>query len=173
MRVGSVHHDSYTGATLRILETAQTSGGAVTVFELRAPEGWSAGPLHVHPHQVEAMTVLEGALELSCSGHRSVLGVRGHGEVSKGAVHTARNVGAGPLLMRVEFRPALRTADLFVKMFGGAGRRPPKLVPAALRGLVESIGYRDEIRYLWPGAVVGALAGLAAAAAVVRGQLRP
>ena len=46
-------------------------------------------------------------------------------------------------------------------MFAADGRwRPPAFVPAPLRALVESIGYRSEIRYVWPGRVIATGVGL-------------
>jgi len=60
-----------------------------------------------------------------------------------------------------EFRPALRTEQMLKTMFAADGRwRPPAFVPAPLRALVESIGYRSEIRYVWPGRVIATGVGL-------------
>lgn len=133
-------------------------------MELQVEQGWSAGPLHVHPVQSERMRVRQGVFRARSGGKERVLGVGDLIQVPPGEAHTIRLVGPSGVL-EAEFVPALRTDELFELMFAaGFPRRPPRFVPAALRAWVESRGFAEEIRYLWPRRV----AALVAAFGVLR-----
>ncbi|HEX8170476.1 MAG TPA: quercetin 2,3-dioxygenase [Thermoanaerobaculia bacterium] len=54
------------GDTMRVLATAQQTGGAYEVFEMEGPEG-SGPPPHAHPWS-EAYVVLEGEAEVLLDG---------------------------------------------------------------------------------------------------------
>lgn len=81
-------------------------------------------------------------------------------EVPPGTPHTIELLGETGVL-EAEFRPPLRTGELFETMFAADWpRRPPGFVPGALRAWVESRGFASEIRYLWPRRVALATTGL-------------
>jgi mannose-6-phosphate isomerase-like protein (cupin superfamily) len=160
--------DPATGARLRFVETAASTGGASVVMRLSVDDGWSAGPLHVHPAQTERMRVIAGTFAARLGDAERLHGPGDEILVPHGTTHTVHSVdGRGEL--EVAFEPALRTDRLFESMFSDDHpRRPPAWVPAALRAWIESRGYAAEIRYLWPRRVA-LLLGVAAAAGVVVG----
>lgn len=130
-------------------------------MELEVGEGWSAGPLHLHPAQSERMRVLAGVFQARSGEEERVLGAGDGIQVPPSTPHTIRLLGESGVL-EAEFAPALRTEELFEVMFSaGLPRRPPGFVPVALRAWVESRGFSDEIRYLWPRRVVTVFAAAA------------
>jgi mannose-6-phosphate isomerase-like protein (cupin superfamily) len=154
--------DPDTGASLRFVRTAKSSEGESTVLTLGVLRGWSAGPLHVHPLQSERMRVVEGVFQLRRGKDERTLRAGDRIEVVPKTAHTIALVGEAGTL-EAEFAPALRTDELFETMFSATWpRRPPGFVPAALRAWVESRGFEDEIRYLWPRRVGGLFAAMAA-----------
>lgn len=142
--------DPITGARLRFLATAASTGGAAVRMRIVTPSGWSAGPRHVHPYQTERLRVLAGPFEARVGPLTRQLAPGDEIEVPPETRHTITLVGvAGEL--EVEFEPALRTDEMFEAMYVGRfPRRPPAFVPSALRAWIESRGYGDEIRFLWP-----------------------
>jgi hypothetical protein len=133
-------------------------------MQLRAQTGWSAGPRHVHPLQTELVRVLDGSFRAHMGRRELILGPDEELPVPPGTSHTIELIGARGAL-DVSFVPALRTDELFETMFApDSPSRPPSFVPSTLRAWIESRGFGDEIRYLWPrrialvGAVVVALA---------------
>jgi mannose-6-phosphate isomerase-like protein (cupin superfamily) len=154
------------GARLRFVDTEGSTGGASVRMELSVSSGWSAGPLHVHPRQTERLRVIDGVFRGRLGDEVRALGAGEMLEVPPQTPHTvelASRQGA----FELEYRPALRTAELFETMFGARPRRPPGFVPGAVRALAESRGFGDEIRYVWPRRV---LLGLGAAALVLVGR---
>ncbi len=163
---GQTLEDPDTHAVARFLATADSSDGEAVVFELEAPPGWNAGPLHEHPEQVERIEVLSGRL-LARIADDAGLCTRGEDlTLAPGTPHTVENPGPAPARLRFEFSPALRTDRLFERMYGGEmGRRPLLQLPAALRAWVESRAFGEEIHYLWPRRAL--LAAFCAALAAV------
>jgi mannose-6-phosphate isomerase-like protein (cupin superfamily) len=162
--VGQELTDPVSGARLRFRETARSSNGERVTMELEVADGWSAGPLHVHPAQSERMRVTQGVFRARSGPDERMLQVGDRIDVPPGTPHTISLVGRTGML-EAEFVPALRTDELFELMFAATfPRRPPRFVPAALRAWVESRGFADEIRYLWPRR----LAALVAALGVLR-----
>ena len=139
-------------------------------MQLRVREGWSAGPLHVHPRQSERMRILEGVFRVDNGGEERVLHAGDSVDVPPRTRHTIRLLGQSGAL-EAEFVPALRTDELFETMFGaGFPRRPPGFVPSSLRAWLESRGFSDEIRYLWPRRAAAAVAALAILRLLRRGS---
>src|SRR4051794_16074719 len=140
-------------------------------MRLRAQRGWSAGPTHVHPRQTERLRVVDGSFRAHVDGEEVVLTPDDELPVPPGKRHTVELIGAHGTL-DVTFVPALRTDELFETMFAATSpSRPPSYVPSTIRAWVESRGFGDEIRYLWPRRI--ALAGaLATALAFAAGRRR-
>jgi mannose-6-phosphate isomerase-like protein (cupin superfamily) len=155
--VGQELTDPNTGARLRFVRTADSSAGASALVKLDVLEGWSAGPLHVHPLQTERIRVVDGTFHVRCDDEERFLQSGDLIAVPLDTRHTIRLVGASGIL-EAEFVPALRTDELFETMFSNGPRRPPGYVPAVLRAWVESRGYCQEIRYLWPRRAAALLA---------------
>ena len=94
----------------------------------------SLPPEHFHPSQVERFEVLAGAVRAIIDGVERRYEVGETFEVPAGTRH--QMTGDGPARMRWEVRPALRTAEFFEALYGGAG---------AGRDLLTE--FRDEIRF--------------------------
>lgn len=161
--------DPVTGARLRFV-----SVGADTVaMELTVDGDWSAGPPHVHPRQTERLRVLDGSFRALVDGRVELVGPGDEVAVPPATAHTIRLAGPSGRLA-VEFSPALRTGEMFETMFGAEfPRRPPALVPSPLRAWVESLGFGDEIRYLWPRRVAAVVTALLVGAALATRGSRP
>jgi mannose-6-phosphate isomerase-like protein (cupin superfamily) len=168
--LGQELRDPDTGARLRFLGTADSSAGEAIGVRLEVLEGWSAGPLHVHPRQSERMLVVEGVFQLRRGKEERILRAGDRVEVAAKTAHTIRLVTEAGTL-DVEFAPALRTDMLFERMFSATWPRPPGFVPAPLRAWVESRGFGDEIRYLWPRRL-GSLFVAIAVLSLLRGRRR-
>lgn len=154
--------DPDTHARLRFLETAESSKGEAVTVALEVREGWSAGPLHVHPAQRERLRVDAGVFHVRSGDEQRVLRAGDEIDVARGTPHTVRLMGSAGAIV-AEFAPALRTEELFEIMFSGRWpRRPPSFVPSAIRAWVESRGFAGEIRYLWPRRAVTLIAAAAA-----------
>jgi len=147
-----------TGQTVTFLTTA----GPVLELESRLPPGGVRPPLHVHPHQHERFTLLEGRATARLGLRRLRLGPGDVLDVPRGTPHWYSAEG----LLRWELRPALRMADLLAALVHvaerhGTLRGVPH--PAALARVLRAHG--DELRLpLVPWAVQEA--GLAALAAL-------
>jgi quercetin dioxygenase-like cupin family protein len=165
---GQTIEDPQTRAVARFVATAESSNGEAVVLEVDAPPGWSAGPLHEHPEQVELVSVLSGRLRARIEHDEGVCASGEDLTLAPGTPHTVENPGPGPARLRVEFSPALRTDRLFEVMYGRAeGPRLSERVPALVRAWLESRGFPEEIRYVWPRrAMVVALYALVAAASL-------
>ncbi len=166
--------DPDTGARLRFVQTARSTGGEVVMMELAVGRGWSAGPLHVHPSQTERMRVIDGRFHVRCGDEERLLRSGDMITVPMDTAHTIRLIGRSGTL-EAQFVPALRTDDLFETMFSDGPRRPPGFVPRVVRAWVESRGHCQEIRYLWPrraAAIVAFVAALALAGMAGERQLR-
>jgi mannose-6-phosphate isomerase-like protein (cupin superfamily) len=170
-RPGQELTDPVTQARLRFEETSASSGGRSVKMRLRAQAGWSAGPTHVHPRQTERLRVVDGSFRAHVDGEEVLLRPDDELPVPPGKSHTVELIGARGTL-DVMFVPALRTDELFETMFAAdSPSRPPSFVPSAFRAWVESRGFRDEIRYLWPSRIAIA-AAVAAALAFALGWRR-
>src|SRR5438067_395998 len=118
-------------------------------MELEGGPGWSAGPLHVHPGQIERITVLDGQVRWRVGSETGLAAAGGEIRVPPDTRHTVANAGDRNVRLQVHFEPRLRTAEMFAEMYGaGDAWRPSAWVPPGLRAFVESRGYGEEIRYL-------------------------
>ena len=143
---GQMLVDPVTGARLRFVSVTAKA----VAMELDVSGEWSAGPVHVHPRQTERLGVLDGSFRALVDGRVDVVGPGDEVAVPPSTTHTIELLGPTGRLA-VEFSPALRTAEMFETMFSpDSPRRPPAFVPSPLRAWVESLGFSDEIRYLWP-----------------------
>jgi quercetin dioxygenase-like cupin family protein len=139
------------GVLLRFTETAAESGGARHVQQARYPPRSPKPPYHRHPNQDERFTILEGALRFHIDGVDREIKAGEALDVPRGAFHYARNPHDTAAVVTWETRPALRTADFFMKMSRAMkGRAKPGLVDA-MAILRE---YRDEFQLAKPHPLV-------------------
>ena len=137
------------GQRIRFLETAAETGGERLVIEASMQPGASIPP-HVHLSQTEDFEILkgEGRFRLARCSHVARLGEVVH--VPAGVPHRFRNALGSEVHLRATLRPALRTEELFERLFrlGTQGRvnRLGAPSPWATARLIHE--FRDEFFYL-------------------------
>ena len=158
---GQCLRDPATDARLRFLETAASTEGRFIEVELDGPPAGRPVRSIVHNEQLELITVMAGELATIVAGRQAVARTGETVVVPAATPHTVRAQTGQGVKLRVRFTPALRSDQLLERMYGGGDRyRPPPFVPAALRSLIESRGYRQELHYFWPGKITRAAAAL-------------
>src|SRR3954447_12714081 len=93
------------------------------VMESRSRGTGGLPPMHLHPSQAERFTVHEGQVRAIVDGDERTYRAGETFEVGVGVPHTM--VAEGPTRMRWEVRPALRTAEFFERLHGGAAAENP------------------------------------------------
>jgi quercetin dioxygenase-like cupin family protein len=164
-RAGDVLTNPVTGQTLRFLQTAADTGGALLEMESTWAPGGVEPPEHLHPRQAERFTVLEGTVRVRMDGTLRDLKPGDTLEVPANVPHGMWNPGDGPAAVRWEVRPALATERMFEALFGLAARGDVNArgVPGLLDMSVLLRRHRGEFRLTRPapvvqGVVFGALA---------------
>lgn len=104
------------GLTFTFEQTGAESGGALLALRAELAPGSSVVP-HRHLLQEERFQVLEGQARFTVRREVTVLGPGEQLAVAPGKAHSFRNETDRPVRLRVEFRPALRTAELFEALF--------------------------------------------------------
>ena len=157
--------------TVTVIRSAADTGGEVLEVEALWSPGGDPPPPHYHPAQEEHFEVLEGSLHTRIGKVERTYGQGETFSVPRGARHVMKPVGEGPVRARWETRPALRTEDWFEALSRAAdegllvpGRKPSLLVIGHLLS-----GYRDEMRIAVPEPFQGALIGVLARVARLRG----
>jgi mannose-6-phosphate isomerase-like protein (cupin superfamily) len=137
------------GQTITFVRCARDTDGAELVIEALMRPG-AFMPPHRHLRQEEAFEILEGIGTFHLGGKRIVAGPDHRVLVRAGVAHRFRNRSNTDVRLRATLRPALRTEDLFERLFrlGAEGRvnrlgAPGPLITAAL--IRE---FRDEFFYL-------------------------
>lgn len=106
-----------TGEEVSFLRTAAETGGELLVMEDRWTRSGHTVPPHRHPRIEERWTVLEGVVGYTI-GDQQTRAEPGTSVVAPpGAVHSARDLGAGPVVVRIEMRPPLRWEDFVRQLF--------------------------------------------------------
>jgi mannose-6-phosphate isomerase-like protein (cupin superfamily) len=120
-----------TGEHITFLENSP----ARLVFENRIDSGQQPPPLHIHPHQDERFTLLEGAFELVLDGRSQPLQPGQSVLVRKDTAHTFRIPLGSSARLRIEFEPALDTEVVFRTLAhaGRSGRINPLYVALIAR----------------------------------------
>ncbi len=137
------------GQTITFVRTSGDTDGAELVIEaLMAPGAFL--PPHVHIHQEETFEVLEGAGTFRVSGRKVVAGPGETVVVPAGVAHRFRNRSGADVRVRATLRPALRTEDLFERLFrlGSEGRVNRLGAPGPLTTAALIREFRDEFFYL-------------------------
>jgi quercetin dioxygenase-like cupin family protein len=104
-----------TGLRTVFRKTAQDTGGELLQVDWIGDPGWTTGPDHVHPLQVERFEVISGKLGLRVEGVEHALG---EGEVivaPAGSAHAAWNASSNDEVHAlIDFRPALYVGGGFL-----------------------------------------------------------
>lgn len=150
------------GQQITFIRTARDTDSAELVIEARMRRG-AFMPPHRHLHQEETFDVLEGTGTFTVAGRRVVARAGEQVKVPPGVSHRFRNRTDGDVRIRATLRPALRTEELFERLFAlGAQGKVNKLGapnPITTARLIRE--FRDEFFYLAgvPVAVQRILAG--------------
>jgi mannose-6-phosphate isomerase-like protein (cupin superfamily) len=137
------------GQTITFIRTARDTDGAELVVEALMRPGAFIPP-HVHVKQEEAFEVLEGAGTFRVDGRKIVVGPGERVVVPAGIAHRFRNRSGADVRVRATLRPALRTEDLFERLFrlGADGRINRLGAPRPLTTAALIREFRDEFFYL-------------------------
>lgn len=104
------------GLTFTFEQTGTESDGALLAFRAEVAPGASV-VAHRHLLQEERFQVLEGEASFKVRRKVAVLGPGEQLAIAPGDPHSFRNETDRPVELKVEFRPALRTAELFEALF--------------------------------------------------------
>jgi quercetin dioxygenase-like cupin family protein len=110
-------HNTATGESVRIIRSADETGGELLVMEAHWSDPNHATPAHVHPAMEERWHVLEGEVGFRIDGRETQAGPGDSVTAAPGVLHENWNAGDGPALMRIELRPPLRWEDFVRQLF--------------------------------------------------------
>lgn len=139
-----------TGEQLVFRRVAADTGGELLEFDWCFPPRGSV-PAHVHRWQEERFEILSGRAWFRVAGRRLWTATGEQVAVPPRTVHRWGNAGADELWARIQFRPALRTEQLFQALFAPAhdGRVDRKGRPRALRIAMLLDEFHDELQMPW------------------------
>jgi quercetin dioxygenase-like cupin family protein len=139
-----------TGEQLVFRRVAADTGGELLEFDWCFPPRGSVPP-HVHRCQEEHFEILSGRAWFRVAGRRLRAGVGERVAVPPRAVHRWGNDGEDQLWARIQFRPALRTEQLFDALFALAreGRVDRRGRPRALQIAMLLHEFPDEMQMPW------------------------
>jgi quercetin dioxygenase-like cupin family protein len=155
-------HNPGTGEQLIFRRIAADTGGELLEFDWCFPSGGSV-PVHVHRCQEERFEILSGRAWFRVARRRLRAAAGEQVSVPPGTVHGWGNAGEDELWARIQFRPALRTEQLFDALFTLAhvGLVDRMGRPRPLQLAVVLHEFREEMQMPW------------VPAPVQRGLLRP
>jgi len=137
------------GQRIRFIETAAESSGKRLVIEATMRPG-AFMPPHVHLRQTEDFEIREGIGTFRVSGRQRVARAGDSVHVPAGEPHRFRNRSDSNVRLRATLSPALRTEELFERLFrlGAEGRvnRLGAPNPIVTARLIRE--FREEFFYL-------------------------
>jgi mannose-6-phosphate isomerase-like protein (cupin superfamily) len=139
------------GVLMKFVQTSAETGGALHAQEARYPAHSKPPPSHCHPKQEERFVIIEGGLHFRIGSETRVVHAGDEVEVPRGVFHRAHNPHAVPALVVWETRPALRTAEFFLRMSEASRGKARPSLPDAAAILLE---YQDEFQPEKPPALV-------------------
>lgn len=151
-RVDEEIHNPRTGQRMRFLPSGTEATDAVLRIESRNPPTGVAEPEHIHPNQESRATVSHGSMLFTVNGVQRRVGPGETLTIPAGTPHYFVIDGEEEAVSIQEFRPALRTAELFRTLFQLAEQ--DKLddhgMPSLLTLVVFGPRFADEIRATKP-----------------------
>lgn len=134
-----------TGERVRFLRTAEETGGELLEMEDTWPSATHTVAEHVHPAMEERWNVLEGKVAFRIGGRERVLGPGEAITAGPGVPHSSRNVGGGPVRLRIEMRPGLRWEEFVRRLFAIADDpEAGRLVVGVLEEFSEEIAVPES-----------------------------
>ncbi|HEX5024274.1 MAG TPA: cupin domain-containing protein [Agriterribacter sp.] len=110
--------NSKTGQSIRFIQTAKDTGGALLEMESTFGAMSKEPPLHYHPYQEEDFTVLSGELTVKIDGQVKTLQQGDILHVSRNTVHAMWNRSEDATLVNWKVRPAMNSENLFETFTG-------------------------------------------------------
>jgi quercetin dioxygenase-like cupin family protein len=147
--------NSRTGEQLVFSRVAADTSGELLEFDWCFPPRGSV-PAHVHRFQEERFEILSGCAWFRVAGRRRQAGGGEQVAVPPRTVHRWGNAGEDDLWARIQFRPALRTEQLFEALFALArdGRVDRKGRPQAPQLAMLLLEFGHELQVPWVPAPV-------------------
>jgi len=152
IQAGQTIDNPRTGQSMRFLQTAADTSGALLQVETVNPPTAIAEPTHIHPHQESRARVTTGSLLFVVDGSERRLAAGDEITIGAGTPHHFLNDGDEDAVAIQEFRPALRTAEFFQTLFelAARGELDERGMPSLLRLAVLAPEFADEIRVVKP-----------------------
>lgn len=143
---GDVISNPGMGARIVFEETPANNDGRLLRFRYFLGPHRTVAPAHVHPRQVERFEVVAGTLHGKVGGRELTAGPGHHHTNEPGTPHTWWNAGGEEAELLVEFRPGMRTDELFDRIFAlsRAGKANRQGIPSPLQLAVLLDAYPDE-----------------------------
>jgi len=135
-RAGEVIDNPVTGERMTFLKTASDTNGTLLEVRLQLRPNANNASAHVHPRQVERITVVDGTLQLALGGEpERTLSAGDTVTIGTGVPHYWQNRSGLQAELRVEYEPARNTEEFFETFFalGRAGRTDAAGVPDLLQ----------------------------------------
>lgn len=146
-RAGDMMEDPISGARAVFQRTAAETNGDLVRIDFTFPPHIPMSSEHIHPLQEERFEVLSGTFGFLVDGQEQAGGA-GHKLVAPAGVpHNFWVVGDEPGQIRFEFRPALRTEEVFETLWTLARTEKIDLKtgrPSLLQSAVLLSEYRNE-----------------------------
>ena len=119
-----------TGEWIQYTTVAEDNDGELVRFNWRSMPGGVITE-HVHPHQEERFTIVNGQARFTVNGEVRIANAGETVTVPAGVPHSEGNTGATEIEGTVELRPALRTKELHEAFAGlvADGRTTPRGAP--------------------------------------------
>jgi mannose-6-phosphate isomerase-like protein (cupin superfamily) len=137
----------HTGERIALAAIAEETGGELTRMEIRVrpgPGDW-VGPDHFHPLQEERFEVVAGAPIFRIDGEERPAKPGEVVTVPVGVSHIFRNGGREELHMISEYRPGLKSVEIFFATFFGLAAEG-KLTRRGRPHLLQSVLTLSELR---------------------------
>jgi mannose-6-phosphate isomerase-like protein (cupin superfamily) len=145
-------HNPRTGQRMRFLDGGDEPAEALLRTESINPPTAVPEPEHVHPRQESRARVISGTLRFCVEGREHRLGPGDAITLPAGTPHFFVNDGVVDAVSIQEFRPALRSADLFRTLFSLSerGKVNERGMPSLLALAALGAEFSDEIRATSP-----------------------
>jgi mannose-6-phosphate isomerase-like protein (cupin superfamily) len=156
---GRSYFNPHTGERITMLAIAEETGGELTRMEIRVRPGpgeW-VGPDHFHPLQEERFQVVRGAPIFRIEGQERPAEPGEAVTVPVGVSHIFRNGGPEELQMISEYRPGLKSVEIFFATFFGLasdGKLTRRGRPPLLQSVLTLWEQRDYLVVTRPPPVV-------------------
>lgn len=138
----------YDAGKLRILASAESTGGSYSVLELNELPGYKTPP-HMHPDMDETFYVLEGTLELRLPGKTFRLGAGSYARVPRNTPHAQGSADDKPVRVLVTVSPGQFEAFFLDRV--GLVAKTPRSHPDFQRLYLEIV--RKHSKWLQPASL--------------------